>query len=641
MPERAAVTGQTYGRIDRDGFSVEKVVLQSYPGHYVTGSLFRPLNAKGTCPAVLSPHGHWPDGRFNLAEDVRDQVATGAERSAKSGRAPLQARCVQLARMGCVVLLYDMLGYADSVQIPQEVIHAPSQQTILQGREHYGFYSVQAELRMQSPLGVQTYNSLCALDWLSSLPEVDPQRIGVTGGSSGATQILMLCAVDDRPRVAFPVVMVSTAMQGGCPCENACCLRMGGVSNVEFAALMAPKPLGMASANDWTVDFARDGFPELQTLYRLLGAPDQVMHADLTQYPHNYNWASRQAMYPWMAKWLGLPADTPVVEREFEPLGREELTVWDAQHPAPTPGREHEAQLMQAMADQSAKVMHSLRPKDTQSLDQFVDVQQAAYRVLLDQAPLEAAGDIRVTTTRGEGSPARGVRFHDRRTGVTTGGMLLGEWGGPVVLWITPNGSQALFDERGVAVAKVNQLRDAGVAVLGLDLPLQPTPTGYRLPTVEGMRPAASLTYGYNPTLVACRASDILTVLEGVRQKSPGAKIGIAAHAGTAPYAAAAAALAPEILHAVLLDTGGFRFADLESWRDPDFLPGAVKYGDLGGMLACFAPRPLLIAGDSPATLEWTAAAYRAAGALPSLRPLTAADGLNKGLDRLAELLRD
>ena len=95
-------------------------------------------------------------------------------------------------------------------------------------------------------MGLQTYNSLRALDWLSELPEVDSARIGVTGASGGGTQTFILSAIDPRPAVAFPAVMVSTAMQGGCTCENCSNLRVG-TGNVEFAALaakaMEPKPV--------------------------------------------------------------------------------------------------------------------------------------------------------------------------------------------------------------------------------------------------------------------------------------------------------------------------------------------------------------------------------------------------------------
>jgi hypothetical protein len=71
---------------------------------------------------------------------------------------------------------------------------------------------------------------------------------------------MLLAAIDPRVRLAFPAVMVSTAMQGGCTCENACLLRVD-TGNIEFAGLFAPKPQGMTSANDWTKEMATKGFP--------------------------------------------------------------------------------------------------------------------------------------------------------------------------------------------------------------------------------------------------------------------------------------------------------------------------------------------------------------------------------------------
>src|SRR5207248_1490714 len=103
----------------------------------------------------------------------------------------------------------------------------------------------EAELHLQSFMGLQTWNSIRALDFLQSLPEVDARRIGVTGASGGGTQTFMLCAVDDRPAVAFPAVMVSTAMQGGCICENCSYLRQDAGS-IDLAGLFAPKPLAMS-----------------------------------------------------------------------------------------------------------------------------------------------------------------------------------------------------------------------------------------------------------------------------------------------------------------------------------------------------------------------------------------------------------
>src|ERR1051325_10058597 len=125
-------------------------------------------------------------------------------------------------------------------------------------------------------MGLQTWNSIRALDFVTSLPDVDASRIAVTGASGGGTQTFILCAIDPRPALAFPAVMVSTAMQGGCTCENASDLRID-TGNVEIAALFAPKPLGMTAANDWTKEMPTKGFPELKKHYQNLGVPDNVM----------------------------------------------------------------------------------------------------------------------------------------------------------------------------------------------------------------------------------------------------------------------------------------------------------------------------------------------------------------------------
>ncbi len=239
--------------------------------------------------------------------------------------------------MGCVVFHYDMVGYADSVQIS----HRPGSRPQMNTPENWGYFSPQAELHLQNMMGLQIWNSIRVLDWFSELPDVDPQRIGVTGASGGGTQTFILCAVDPRPLVAFPAVMVSTAMQGGCTCENACYLRIG-TSNVEFAALFAPKALGLTCADDWTKEVPTKGFPELQQLFRWYGAEDRLHLAAFLNHPHNYNYHSRLVMYRWMNRHLGLGLEEPLDERPFQPLSREEMTVWTEGHPKPPSGDDYE-----------------------------------------------------------------------------------------------------------------------------------------------------------------------------------------------------------------------------------------------------------------------------------------------------------
>ena len=177
MPTKTPANAVVHGRVDRDGYTVEKVYLESFPGHFVTGSLYRPKGKSGRLPGVLCPHGHWPNGRFyDQTSKIKQEIVSGAERFEIGGSSPLQSRCVQLARMGCVVFHYDMVGYADSIQLE----HRPNPRPEMNTLETWGYHSPQAELHLINKMGLQSYNSIRALDWFCELPDVDPQRIGVT-----------------------------------------------------------------------------------------------------------------------------------------------------------------------------------------------------------------------------------------------------------------------------------------------------------------------------------------------------------------------------------------------------------------------------------------------------------------------------
>jgi dienelactone hydrolase len=629
MPARPPVTATVHGKVDRDDYTVERAYLESYPGFYVTGSLYRP---KGTAPAggwpvVLSPHGHWSSGRFyaHSEGELKRELETGAEEFEVGGRYPLQARCVQLARMGCIVFHYDMIGYADSQQISQQVAHRHSDpRPELESQDRWGFYTSQAEMRLQNIMGLQTFGSIRALDWLCSLPEVDEARVAVTGASGGGTQTMILCAIDDRPAVSFPAVMVSTAMQGGCTCENACCLRVG-TGNVEFAALFAPKPLAMSAADDWTKELVTKGLPELQKLYQLLGVPDRVMAASYTQFPHNYNSVSRHAMYGWFNQHLQLGISSPR-ERDFVPLTEAELTVFDDEHPRPPGGLEFEVSFLKAWDEWNSQQLAAVHPKDRESLEQFQTTLRPAWDTLLSHGlPSKST----VTREKLNKIKREGYwEFHDLLRSDATGAeiptvfLLPDNWNHKVVLWLDGRGKAALFHNDGTPGDDVKKLMSVGTAIAALDMFDQGelTTAESREATesrrVGNSRDFAGYTFGYNPTVFAWRVQDAQAVLEFMEQyETKPEAIHVVGRHGAGPIAAALRALVgPRIAHASI-DTQGFRFAKVGSWRDKNFVPGAIKYGDLPGLLALSAPAPLEILGEQGEVPPLVRAAYEAAGA--------------------------
>jgi len=628
MPTRTPANAVIHGKVDRKEYTVEKVYLESFPGHFVTGNLYRPKGVSGPGPGVLCPHGHWANGRFYDAGEkkVRAEIEAGAEKFDPSGRYPLQARCVKLARMGSTVFHYDMVGYADSVQLS----HRPGFREKMNTPENWGYFSPQAELWLENMMGLQTYNSIRVLDWFSELPEVDPKRIAVTGASGGGTQTFILCAIDPRPAVAFPAVMVSTAMQGGCTCENACYLRVG-TGNIEIAALIAPRPLGMTAANDWTKEIETKGLPELKQHYRMLGVEDLVM-AKYFSFPHNYNYVSRAVMYEWLNKHLKLGQEEPIVEGDFQPLSREEMTVWDDEHPKPAGGDDYERSLLRWITEDSRKQMAALLPSDAESLARFRQVVGGAVDVMIGRG-LPRPDAIKVQHDPKEQmddyAMVRGlVRYPDQGEEVPIIALGPNEWNHQVVLWIDATGKQALFDQGGKPRAAVKKLLTAGMAVVGIDLFGQGEFTADGKPIAKARLAQngrgnwagyAGYTFGYNHPVFSKRVHDVLSLVALARSVESVEKVHLVGLAGAGHWVAAARAQAGKAVDRAVVDTGGFRFAKLTAFDDPDFLPGGAKYLDLPGMLALSAPGELWLAGEGPQAPAVVTAAYQAAGSPDNL----------------------
>jgi hypothetical protein len=619
-PTKTPLEPVIHGRIDRGDYTVEKVYFQSLPGLFVTGNLYRPKRVTGHVPGILFAHGHYRDARLSeeTPEALRAEIAGGEERFVQGGRSRFQSLCVQAARMGCVVWQWDMLGESDCLQLSHELVHRfAKQRPEMNAVDGWGLYSPRAESRLQSVMGLQAWNTVRSLDFLLSLPEVDPERIAMTGASGGGTQTMILAAIDDRLALSYPVVMVSTAMQGGCTCENASLLRIGS-GNVEFAALFAPKPQGMNTADDWTRELATKGFPELERLYGLLGAEDAVALQRGEHFPHNYNAVTRSGFYTFLNRHfrLGLPA--PVIERDYEPLSRDELSVWDADHPAPPANDpDFEKRLLAGMAADSDSAVATLAA----AADGVATVIRPAIETLVGRSFADTG---RVEWRKQTEPPAAGIRrtdgvFHNTTHGEEVAVTILepAAWNGDVVIWLGAWGRRSLDDPDGRPVAAVARLLTGGAAVVGVDLFRQIEAPPARNRTVGEDRAAAAYTYGYNHPLLAQRAHDVLTLLSGLRSGRVG-KLGrprrvmLAAFGDTAPIAAAARAAAGGAIDKTALQTGGFRFAEVADWRDPGFLPGGAKYLDLPGFLAA-DPLPLWLAGE-PAPTPREAAAYRAFG---------------------------
>jgi len=265
MPARPATKPIVTPWRKMDGYEVANVAIAILPGLYINGSLYRPLKIKGKIPVILNPDGHWEKQRY---------------------RPDCQIRCAALARMGAMAFSYDLFAWGES---------------LLQFKPE--------DHRRSLAMSVQLLGGIRILDYLLSLNEADKDRVGITGGSGGGTQTVLMTALDERIKVSVPVVSVSAYFYGGCPCESGMPIHAcaGGTNNVELAAMAAPRPqLVISDGKDWTDHMPEHDFPYLQRVYGFYGAGDKVENVHLKEEGHDYGLSKRRPMYQFMAKHLGL-----------------------------------------------------------------------------------------------------------------------------------------------------------------------------------------------------------------------------------------------------------------------------------------------------------------------------------------------
>jgi dienelactone hydrolase len=512
MPARPAIHAEFVRKTVYKEYSIEAVLVETIPGYFLGGNLYRPTHLHGRAPGILLPHGHWKHGRLENQPSYS-----------------VPALGINLALQGYVAFAYDMVGYNDTRQTP------------------HAFGGWEEALWSFSPMGLQLWNSMRALDFLEGLPDVDPRRLAITGASGGASQTFLLAAVDDRVGYAAPVNMISAYMQGGDPCEEAPNLRIE-TSNVEIAAMMAPRPmLIVSSTRDWTRHTPLEELPEIRRIYELYGVPELVQNAHIDA-EHNYNRQSRDSVYRFLARYLK-PDLSPatLADRDVEVPADEDLLALA------------KGDLPQGMAGLSA-VFETW--KEAGSVDG--DPRETLRYALEAQWPeaVESSADgSHIVLSR----PGKSDRV--------SGWWIPGE-GAPVLL-LHPAGSPAAMQTEIGA-----QLARSGRPILIIE----PFTSG---PLRTHRQRSDAYFLSYNRGDAADRVQDILTALAFLKSRSSAIPT-LVGLKDAAIWAVFAAAIAPVEIE-VMADISGFSGSD-EELHERFFVPGIQRAGGWSAALHLVNP---------------------------------------------------
>ncbi len=585
LPERTPLNPRVAGTLERDGYRIDKVVFESRPDHHVTAILYLP-EGKRPFPGVLVPCGH-----SNNAKAFEDY----------------QRACILLAKNGMAVLCYDPIGQGERCQL----LDAEGKPVLHRNTDEHTMAGIGALLIGRQLASYRIWDGFRALDYLSSRPEVDPNRLGCTGNSGGGTMTSYLMALDDRISVAAPSCFITSlerlfATIGPQDAEqNITGAAAAGMEHADFLTMRAPKPtLITAGTRDFfDIDGSWDSFREVKLIFGRLGFGERVDLFESDE-EHGFTRPRRTATVRWMRRWL-LKHDDPIDEPDFS-------VATDAELQCTRTG-----QVQSDFKDLSVFDLNQLRERELRAAREVANANRSAdafrtevrARLGLGQwkvkpVPPRLAGtvaDERLSIRKlvfevEPGLILPAVEIRDRRQPAH---------GSPTLVKVGAD-----WDLKLAPANALEQLRGSHEAVVLVDLRglgnTTPKATGEdqrSSPFGRDWKEAYIALYLDRP-LLGQRVADLLSILEGLGSESGGKE-----HPGFEVEGIGPAG--PVVLHAALLDERGLvKSVTLErplvSWssilqkkisRDQlgNVVPGVLQSYDLPDLASRLAPRRLAI----------------------------------------------
>ncbi|MBZ5545937.1 MAG: acetylxylan esterase [Acidobacteriia bacterium] len=594
--KRSPLNARVVGELARSGYVVRKVIFESLPEFYVTANLYVPTEGKPPFPAVLLPIGHSQNGK---AYEVYQHLFIG------------------LAQRGYVVLTWDPVGQGERVEYWDFLNSRRS----FEFNQH-GMEGIQEYLLGQNLARYFIWDGMRALDYLTSLKEVDSSRIGITGSSGGGTLTTYIAMLDPRVKVASIVTFITSIPKKiekrsndaeSDPEQDVQGLLAAGIDHPEFIAMIAPRPvlIGAATQDFFPIEGTRETYKEVAAFYTRLGIPERVKMVEF-DHRHMYSQPLREATTAWFDRWLKgsegevhEPAITTEPDRALECTATGQVVT--------SLGGKRVADFNRAEAERLLAKLHGARQNPASRTGLAGKLRK---RLALPAAPMEPrarkVGDSAVAGLTIEKlllETAPGITVPVRIISPSGQGGKL-----PAVVYLRDRSgdgdSVALFETlarsgRRVAVADV---RGFGETM---------SPRNVREEGVTYFDPRdgmdADFTYAsffLGRPLLGLRVEDALQVVRYLRARPDvdGTRIGIVGRDWAGTVGLFAASLDSRISWAAVVGIpasyGEIASAELYAQPASLLLPGALRDFDLPDVLGSLAPRPLLVANPMDALVR-------------------------------------
>lgn len=275
------------GEIDKGKYKIEKIIFESQPGVYVTSNLYRPAKIAGKAPGILFACGHAYEAKAGLA---------------------YQKVCIDLALNGFIVLAVDPTGQGERMQYYNK---GTGKIEVGWGTTEHSYGGLQCNLTGSSIARYFIWDLIRGLDYLESLPDVDPDRLGITGNSGGGTQTSYMMLMDERLKVAVPCCYITSREeymktgQAHDSEQNIYGAIVEGINNDDFISAFAPKPalIGAVESDFFCVEGTLASYARAKHVYSLYDSIDNISLC-LVEGVHGYNDGLRQGAVNWFLRHL-------------------------------------------------------------------------------------------------------------------------------------------------------------------------------------------------------------------------------------------------------------------------------------------------------------------------------------------------